>query len=217
MTTGVASYLVTVSTGVKNVDSSHGDAWTNAYTCPHCGGRQLFRLGMQVDRNYKLGRDMTQWFRCPGCLRGSVFENGAVHPSTQPLREPSFLPPDVALTWNEARVCLGAGAYAAAVLMCRKLLLHLAVEHGLPAKNKRDRAPTFVECVDRLEHEGVVTKRMRPWVERIKDVGNDATHELAPVTSEQAQDVADYTLHLLVTAYEVHARVTGEFPTLPGD
>lgn len=122
-----------------------------------------------------------------------------------PLRKPAGLPDIDAAIWSEVRVCLGAGANAAAVMLCRKLLFHIAVANGLPPKNERDRAPSYMEAVNHLEGEGVVTKRMRPWVDRIKDVGNDANHELTPIEAGTALDVATFTEQLLVLAYELDA------------
>jgi hypothetical protein len=94
---------------------------------------------------------------------------------------------------------------AAAVMLCRKLLFHVAVAHGLPPKNDKDRAPTYAEAVDHLEEQGLVTRKMRPWIERIKDVGNDANHELSPIEPGVALDVATFTEQLLVLAYELDA------------
>lgn len=73
----------------------------------------------------------------------------------------------------------------------------------LPAKNDRDRAPTYAQAVGHLEAEGLITKKMLPWVERIRDVGNDANHEVNVVSAEQALDVAAFTEQLLVLAYEM--------------
>lgn len=91
------------------------------------------------------------------------------------------------------------------MLLCRKLLLHAAVSAGLPAKNDKDFAPTFIEAIKHLEAEGFITVRMRPWVNRIKDVGNEATHEIPAINENQAMDVAKFTEQLLRLVYELTA------------
>ena len=53
----------------------------------------------------------------------------------------------------------------------------------------------------------MITKKMRPWVERIKDVGNDANHELQPISEQQAMDVAGFTFQLLKLSYEMDTLV----------
>jgi hypothetical protein len=124
-----------------------------------------------------------------------------------PLDTPKILTGDDLTAWNEVRACLSAGAYNAAVMMCRKLLFHIAVARGLPAKNAKDRAPTFQEALDHLETEGVVTKLMLPWVAKIKDLGNDANHELPTMSKAEALDIAEFTRQLIRLAYELPAMV----------
>lgn len=173
-------------------------AW-QSQPCPHCGGGQGLRLA------YANQTGGPHWYRCVTCLSGYVLNHGVVSPATLPLRTPAGLPPVDHQIWTEVRTCLGTGANAATVMLCRKLLFHIAVAHGLPPKNDNDRAPTFYEAVEHLEKEGLITKKMRPWVDRIKDVGNDANHELTPISAELALDVATFTEQLLVLAYELDA------------
>jgi len=99
---------------------------------------------------------------------------------------------------------VGVGAHTAAVMMCRKLLLYVAVANGLPAK-AGNRAPEFYKVAEHLESEGIITKLMRSWVDRIKDVGNDANHDLPHIESDDAMDVATFTEQLLRLAYELPA------------
>lgn len=120
-----------------------------------------------------------------------------------PLDVPEGVVGDALTTWNEARACLGVGAYTASVMMCRKLLMHMAVEEGLPEKNDKDRAPSFVQCMDYLEAEGVITKRNRGWADNIKDIGNEANHDLASISKEPATSVATFTRQLLHEVYEL--------------
>lgn len=98
---------------------------------------------------------------------------------------------------------MSVGAYAAAVMLCRKLLFHIAVSNGLPPKNEKGWAPNFKDCTDHLLNEGLITNRMRPWVDRIKDVGNEANHEIVPITEAQAEDVAMFSQKLLELAFEM--------------
>lgn len=42
----------------------------------------------------------------------------------------SGLPDDVHDLYDEARLCTSTGAYTSAVLTCRKILMHVAVEKG---------------------------------------------------------------------------------------
>lgn len=46
---------------------------------------------------------------------------------------------------------------------------------------------------------------MKPWVDRIKDVGNDANHEISRTDQSVAIDVATFTHQLLKLVYEMDA------------
>lgn len=148
-------------------------------------------------------RPRTAWLRCVNCYRGVVINDDQLSPPSMPLDVPGGVEGDALTTWNEARSCLGVGAYTASVMMCRKLLMHMAVEEGLEEKNDKGYAPNFVQCMDHLESEGVITKRNREWANKIKDIGNEANHDLASIDKEQATSVASFTRQLLHEVYEL--------------
>ena len=126
-------------------------------------------------------------------------------PSKRPLRDVRGLDTDTERAWNEVRGCLSVGASVAATHMCRKILLHVAVEKGLAPKNDKDRAPGFAECLEYLQTKGYVTPPMFAWVDQIRDKGNEAAHELIGPDPAAALLVAEFTLQLLVLTYEMPA------------
>jgi hypothetical protein len=171
----------------------------NAYAtgeCPFCEAHQFGVVAVTTSGD-------VLWGRCVACGKGIVANDGVIAPTTLPLREPAGLPEVEKRVWQEVRQCLSVGAYAAAVMLCRKLLFHIAVTNGLAAKNDRGWAPNFTECTDHLLSVGLITARMRPWVNRIKDVGNEANHEIVPITEEQASDVSMFSQKLLELAFEM--------------
>jgi hypothetical protein len=155
--------------------------------------------------------DEAIWMRCMNCRQPVTAYRGYVNGAPLPLREPMGLPDVEASAWWEARACLSVGAYTASVMMCRKILLHVAVTHGLQPIDANGRSPAFVQAIDHLEKEGLVTKIMRPWVERIKQVGNQANHELAAIGAADAFDVSTFTLQLLVLTFEMPAIMSTDF------
>jgi len=193
----VTRYIRTIAaSGTFAVSDS--DSWVNR-SCPHCANPTMVAIAV-----YDLSPGIV-WMRCPSCGAGSVYQQGELSPSSKPLRVPAGLPAVDAAIWAEVRTCLGVGANAAAVMLCRKLLFHIAVGNGLPEKDDRDRAPSFYSAIEHLQQQEIITRKMRPWVDRIKDVGNDANHEVTPISPEQAADVAGFTLQLLILAYEMDA------------
>ncbi len=170
-------------------------SWASA-VCPECGPSSFLIVGSSQD-------ETVRYLRCVTCRRGLVLNRGVFSPGATRLQIVDGCPDDVAAAWAEVRADLAAGAWTSAVMMCRKILFHIAVEEGLPAQSESGRAPTFKECLNRLRSEGLLTPRQEPWVQNIKDVGNQANHELDPISEEAANRVATFTRQLLVTAYEM--------------
>jgi hypothetical protein len=112
---------------------------------------------------------------------------------------------------------MSVAAHNAAIMLCRKLLLHLGIRAGLPAKDKSNRSPSFERAIKHLVDEGCVRKMMQPWVDQIRKVGNEANHELPQVTSEQAEMVARFTQQLLMMTYEYPSALDEVEPLPPED
>ncbi|GAA3613415.1 hypothetical protein GCM10022199_16760 [Marihabitans asiaticum] len=187
----------------RSWDASSSQAWDDV-RCPHCGAARMVRvaaLTKAVQGRSVVDTDSVRWLRCAACGDGALARGSAVYPPVRPFARVEGLPEADERIWDEARTCFGASAYTAAVMLCRKLLLHVAVDKGLSPRNDKGRAPSFKECVDHLESEGVITRSMLSWVDRIKDVGNEATHEINPLTKGDAEAVGAFTQQLLTLAY----------------
>jgi hypothetical protein len=154
-----------------------------------------------------------RWLRCVNCSTGVVDNDGTVSPAAAPLRNPAGVAGVELAAWKEVRKCLSVGASTAAVMICRKILFHVAVANGLAAQDDKGRAPTYAAAVQHLENEGIITSRMRPWIDRVKDVGNEANHEIAPINADVALDVATFTEQLLRLAYEMDALMAADLGT----
>ena len=110
------------------------------------------------------------------------------------------LPHDTMLCYTEARICATALCYTACEQMCRKVLIHVAVDQG--AKNGLN----FVQYLDFLLQEGHISKNMEKWVTLIRDHGNKAAHRLDPVDKDRALNTLYFTESLLKIIYEVPYR-----------
>jgi len=201
MTSGLTEDLHIVAATYARIESDKEDAWLRV-DCPACGGAQAVRIAYTRDGS---DRPSVTWARCVNCFHGLVKNGEKVSPGRKPLRNIKGLEADVATAWAEVRGCLSTGATTAAVHMCRKILLHVAVQEGLQAKDARGRAPGFVECIDHLKRKGYVTPPMEKWVDKIRQVGNQGAHELEATSAEAAALVAQFTLQLLVLTYEMSA------------
>jgi len=125
----------------------------------------------------------------------------AAHSPATPGRAIEGLTADVAAAWLEARSALGVGAPTACEHMCRKILLHIAVVHDGNPKF------TFAQAIDHLLAAGVITAQWEPWVKQIKDNGNEAAHELQPVSMDRARHTLEFTQQLLQLVFETKHRM----------
>jgi Domain of unknown function (DUF4145) len=107
------------------------------------------------------------------------------------------LPADVAAAYEESRRAFGVNAFTSTELVCRKILMHVAVDKG--AKTGKP----FVDYLDHLAAAGYVTPPMRPWVDLIRTHGNESTHELPSPTRERAEGTLMFTAELLRLSYEM--------------
>jgi Domain of unknown function (DUF4145) len=189
-------------------------------TCGHCshhvGAEIVFIQGVRPPDLTAPGfradqyQRQTLWLRCPACGEGSVRTAtgpsggpGVVIPGALPSSTVSNLPSDVAAAWTEARRSHATGAYTAAEIMCRKILMHLAVDMSGSAPGK-----SFVQYIDDLEAGNYIMAGLKPVVDQIRSRGNKANHELPASTQQESISTMTITQHLLSGIYEL--------PTLAG-
>lgn len=198
-------------------DAAESHWWVLA-DCPNCGRVQALIVAAEADNigsnraTVPSGAQTLLYLRCATCREGIVVNHGVVSPRSRPMRDLGGLPGDVQAVWREVRAVLSVSGWTAGVMLCRKIVLHVAVSHELPAKNERGRGPTFEDAVSHLTTVGLITPLMKPWVDHIRTVGNGANHELDPVGEQDALRVATFTEQLLVLAYEMPATMTEALP-----
>jgi hypothetical protein len=110
------------------------------------------------------------------------------------------VPPEIDVLYQEARSSIRAGNYNAAGMIARKLLMNLAVTKGAPEGG------SYKSYVDYLEQEGIVTSEMKDWVDEIRELGNDANHELPALTEDEAEAILTFVAMLLKLVYEYPER-----------
>ncbi len=79
--------------------------------------------------------------------------------------------------------------------------MNIAVAQGA-AENLR-----FIEYVDYLATAGYIPPNGRGWVDHIRRKGNEATHEIALMSSSDATELLAFSEMLLKFIYEFPARV----------
>jgi hypothetical protein len=101
--------------------------------------------------------------------------------------------------YDEARRAAGASAFTAAVMACRKILMNVAVSEGA------DEGLSFAEYVNYLEVQQFFSPKMRSFVDGIRRLGNEANHQIAPKTDQDAIAAIEFVGAVLRHNYEIPA------------
>lgn len=198
---------------VTRHDGSNEEGW-HTYVCGYCGTK----VSGAVIASYSW-KDMTwgrheshhmKWMLCTNCALASVWVDEFQFPGE--IFGPAIegLPEDVEGSYDEARRCMSVGAFVAAELLCRKILMHVAVEKG------SKEGLSFVAYLSHLEGAGYVTPPMKGWVDLIRKHGNEATHELQAPDRKRAESTVMFTAELLRLVYEM-GYMAARYGVLPSD
>lgn len=181
---------------------SLGIDWVNpanvgsrAYVCAYCGE------GVASVLAYWSNNQRGKSWICPHCTGPTIVINDdTIIPGPAFGGSVEHVPESVNDLYEEARRCLTVNAFTSSVLASRKLLMNLAVEHGA------DAGKSFADYVDFLGGAGYVPPNAKVWLDRIRKTGNEATHEIAPKTREDAEQLIGFTEMLLKFMYEFPAK-----------
>jgi len=172
-----------------------------SYECSHCGDKTTGAVIAVVGG----GVHPIRWLQCSTCHEPTIIDStGAQHPGVAFGPVLQGLPKDVEAAYQEARRCLAINADVAAEGMCRKILMHVAVE------KEAKEGGNFGGYIEHLAKQGYVTPPMRPWVDLIRRHGNEANHRLDPPDRKRAEATLLFTAHLLRNVYEME-HLAGEY------
>ena len=177
---------------------------SHKYTCGYCGLPLASEFGWN-GLTFIQGAGTVcrgKIYVCHHCTRPTFFDqdNNTQTPGVSFGRSVQNVT-DTALheIYDEARKATSAGCYTASILCCRKLLMHLAVAKG--AKE----GESFKSYVEYLAVKGHITADSKPWVEQIKDIGNEANHEVKMMKQGDAENLVKFCEMLLITIFQYPA------------
>ena len=164
------------------------------YTCAHCS-RQVSGICVA---GYYPGGWWVEWLLCPNCGDGSVrTRDGSVYPVAPFGPDIEGLPKAAASAYKEARNCLSVGALTACELMCRTILMYVAVDKGA------EENLTFVQYISFFQEKQLITLNMKPWVDVIRAHGGKSAHTLDTPDRGRAESTLMFTAELLRLIYEM--------------
>lgn len=162
-----------------------------SYKCGYCG----MEIGSNVGYQYMLSRSVDIYI-CPNCGQPTFSYNGILTPGSSYGSEIPNLPVTVESIYNEARSSYKAGAYTGVILICRKVLMNVAIDRGAKPNLK------YIEYVDYLLNEGYVPPKSKQWIDDIRKEGNSATHDETSKNKIDAKKILDFVQMLLLINYK---------------
>lgn len=184
------------------------DLPNESFVCGYCNvsvsSVKGYGLGAQNDGS---GQNMGGIYICPNC-RGPVFAyQGSRLPNPAFGNKVQHVPQELNELYQEARRCTSHECYTAAVLLCRKMLMNVAVSEGA------DAGKSFIDYVIYLSNKGYVPPNGKHWVDHIRRKGNEATHEIQAMTKDDAEELITFVEMLLKFIFEFPQKVPQ--PTTP--
>jgi DNA-directed RNA polymerase subunit RPC12/RpoP len=167
-----------------------------SYVCGYCGKNVGPDKGYfsQVNPNLRI-------YVCSFCQKPTYFHGNEQTPGVAYGNEVDKLSDAVGALYRESRNCMAVSAYTAAILGCRKLLMHVAVEKGAPSNQP------FVSYVEYLASNHYVPPGSGAWVDHIRKKGNEANHEITIMSKGDAEELITFVEMLLKLVYEFPGRV----------
>lgn len=175
---------------------------SRSYICGHCELNVAGMMGFNEQNSHNI------IYICPHCNKPTFFGFVGQMPSPPFGGKVGNLPMNIENLFNELRNCAKVGAYTGSVLLCRKLLMNVAVQQGAP-ENK-----TFVFYVEYLAQQGFIPSNAKSWVDHIRSKGNEANHEIVLMSQQEAEDLIVFAEMLLKIIYEFPNR-TPSISSLP--
>lgn len=198
---------------IKDISSNtHNYFWNgatiaeNSYTCGYCGRHTSSVEGLSFKRKakgttsiYQSGNDGV--YICTHCRMPTFSWVDIQIPGNRFGNPISGVSDIVSGVYEEARASFSVGAYTAVVLLCRKLLMNLAVDLGA-TENKN-----FLFYVNYLKDNHYIPVNSGEWVDTIRQHGNEATHETELKTKNDAENMIKFSEMLIKMNYEYPSQI----------
>jgi len=163
-----------------------------SYICGYCGSRIGSANGWRTDIRNAFVRI------CPHCNGPTFFGvDGSQWPGPKLGTAVTGLPNEVCAIYEEARNSIAGAAYTGAVMLCRKILMHVAVGKGA------DEGLTFQAYVKWLIDERYAPRGAEEWLDYVRNRANEANHQIVVMSKGDAVGVLCFTEALLRGVYEL--------------
>jgi hypothetical protein len=183
------------------------------YICGYCGEPIASEKGfpsVTIGDVYGGGKHGESWiYICHFCTRPTFFDfYGKQTPGIAFGGDVKNIEDEnVQKLYQEARRATSANCHTAAILCCRKLLMHIAVSKGTKA------GENFVSYVKYLSDNNYVPPDAKDWVDHIRNKGNEANHEITIMEEDESKELIEFSEMLLKIIFEFPAKVKNKYGT----
>ena len=128
------------------------------------------------------------------------FYNAFQYPGELLGRKIDNLPEDVEKIYKEIRETIKNSCFTAAVLLGRKLIMHIAVDITEAKEGEK-----FVKYIKYLKEAHYIPPHGDKILEFMKEIGNEKNHEIKIGSAKEAKKLLKFIENLLIHAYETPA------------
>ncbi len=167
-----------------------------SFICWNCGKEVASEKAYAT---YKAGSGFHHSFiyACPNCNAPTILDDEKKQILLPlPGKEINRLPENIEIIYSEIRKCMQSGCFNGAIMLMRKLIMHIAVEEG------DDEGKNFIDYIDFLNNNGIVPKKSKSKADSVRILGNSANHEIENRILEDAQNCFEFIELLLKVNYE---------------
>jgi hypothetical protein len=175
------------------------------FTCGYCGAFVASTEGMPLKTAHTNGQDTDNGvYVCSNCKMPSFFWGDVQVPGNRFGGSVKHISANLSDIYNEARNAYSVNAFTGTVLLCRRLLMDIAIELGANDNLK------FIEYVNYLDENNFITAKSKDWVDAIRKEGNDATHNVVVKDQKQAADMIMLCEMIMKINFEYPAQFTNQ-------
>ena len=140
---------------------------------------------------------------CPACQKPIIYDckTKITSPTGTTLQKISSLPAPINQVYQEIQKDISVGSFTSAVMLARTALMHIAIEKGA------EQGKGFAYYTDYFVSKGYVPPNAKDWIDRIRQLGNKAVHELEIWGAEEANMIGKFLMYLLIYIYYLPSSV----------
>jgi len=172
----------------------------HSYKCAYCS------FDVASEKGYALvlaNRQIGGVYVCPYCKNPTFLIDNIQKPGAATTPKLDNIPENIMTIYNEALDCIANGCYTATTMLCRKIIMNVAVNE------KADKNESFAYYVNYLEKNHYIPPKGLEWIDKIRKKGNEATHEIESIQEIDAKIILSFVYFFLIFLYEMPYQAEG--------